>query len=93
MFLIEKPGDVVTIGETEYTGEDTILSTNFTVAFQSDGFNTYEFNTGFLLYWSCTQWGEWTPLDGTCSHVMRPLHNGTMTTGLLKYKRSESCSK
>ena len=84
--------DFVTIGEMEYKGTDqidTILSTNFTVAYRLDGDDK-----GFLLYWSCTQWGEWARLDnGNCGYVMGPLHNGTMTTGLLKYKASETCSK
>ena len=87
-------GDFVKIGETKYTGTlqmDTILSTNFTVDFESDWMNTYK---GFSLYWSCTEWGEWERLyNGNCDYVMRPLHNGTMTNGLLKYKRNETCSK
>ena len=87
-------GDFVTIGETKYTGTlqmDTILSTNFTVDFESDGMNTYK---GFSLYWSCTEWGEWERFyNGNCGYVRRPLHNGTMTTGVLKYKRNETCSK
>ena len=96
MFETEESVDVVTIGKTEYSGTlqiDTILSTNFTVAFQSDWY-TDGFNKGFSLYWSCTQWGEWKRLDnGNCGYVMRPLYNGTMTTGFLKYKLSETCSK
>ena len=92
-------GDIVTIGETEYNSRgtnqiDTILSTNFTVGYNLDGENTDVINKGFLLNWSCTQWGEWEPLDnGNCGLVKRPLDNGTMTTGRLKYKVSETCSK
>ena len=94
--------DSVTIGDTEYKGSlqiDKILSTNFTVTFQSDGFNMYGLNKGFWLYWSCTQWGEWVRSnDGTCRHVMKILPNwtspnGIMTRGLLKYKLNETCSK
>ena len=90
-------GDSVTIDETRYKGTlqiDTILSSNFSVAYQLDGFNTDVIDKGFLLDWSCTQWGEWTQLDnGNCGLVKRPLDNGTMTTGRLKYKVSETCSK
>ena len=99
-------GDIVTIGETEYTSRgnsytslstnqiDTILSTNFTVGYNLDGVNTDVINKGFLLDWSCTQWGEWEPLDnGNCGLVKRPSDNGTMTTGPLKYKASKTCSK
>ena len=86
--------DIVTIDETKYAGTtkiDTILSTNFTVTFNSDSRRT---GTGFVLHWSCTQWGEWEPSrDGTCRHVRRPLQNGAMTTGRLMYKRNETCSK
>ena len=93
-FQTEEDYDYVTIGENEYSGTieiDTILPTNFTVEFDSDEWGTGE---GFLLYWSCTQWGEWTRLDnGNCGYVRRPLHNGTRTTGMLKYKVIESCSK
>ena len=98
-FFSMSAGDFVTIGETEYSGKlqiDTILSPNFTVAFQSDGSENYSvgFNKGFVLHWSCTQWGEWTRLkNGNCGYERRPLHNGTKTTGPLKYKFSETCSK
>ena len=104
MFELKSNEAFVTIGSTKYEGTvqiDTILSTNFTVAFQSGydpGFESWDstdvFKKGILLYWSCTQWGEWEPLDnGNCGYVRRPLHNGTMTTGLMKYKVSETCSK
>ena len=110
MFELEEAGffssgDFVTVVQglqgymdnTEYKGTfliDTILFSNFTVTFQSDGSNTYGLNKGFLLSWSCTQWGEWAGLDsGNCGYVRRPLHNGTMTDGLLKYKSSDMCSK
>ena len=93
-FETEELFDPVTIGENIYSGTieiDTILPTNFTVEFYSDEWGTGE---GFLLYWSCTQWGEWTPAyNGNCEHVMRPLHNGTMTNGPMKYKRNKTCSK
>ena len=104
MFELKSNEAFVTIGSTKYEGTvqiDTILSTNFTVAFQSglipvsaSGDSTYVSKKGILLYWSCTQWGEWEPLDnGNCGLVKRPSDNGTMTTGLLKYKVSETCSK
>ena len=107
MFELEEAGyfstgDVVSIGGTEYKGTlqiDTILSTNFSVAFQSDGFNMDGFTKGFLLHWSCTEWGEWERSDdGTCRHVMKILPNwtspnGIMTRGFLKYKLNETCSK
>ena len=88
---------------TKYSGTrqiDIILSTNFTVSYHSildrGDYIHYNGNTEkvFLLQWSCTEWGEWTPTnDGTCRHVIRPLHNGTRTKGALKYKRNETCSK
>ena len=86
--------DFAIIGENMYSGTtqiDTILPTNFTVTFHSDDRVTDE---GFMLYWSCTQWGEWERFDnGNCGYVIRPLHNGTMSSGLLKYKYNETCSK
>ena len=87
-------GDFVIIDKTRYTGTlqiDIILSTNFTVAFQADPLIHMK---GFVLNWSCTQWGEWArSKDGNCGYEMRPLHNGTMTRGLLKYKSNETCGK
>ena len=91
-FETEVEWDYVTIEEIKYSGTieiDTILPTNFTVEFHSDSGMTGE---GFMLDWNCTQWGEWERSD-TCGYVMRPLHNGTMTTGKLKYKYNETCSK
>ena len=50
---------------------------------------------GFILHWSCTEWGEWTELyDGTCREGKRPVRNGTNTTGHLKFRKSMSnCGK
>ena len=93
-FETEEYYDFAIIGTNLYSGTiqiDTILPTNFTVEFYSDAWGT---GGGFMLYWSCTQWGEWERLyNGNCGYVMRPLHNGTMTDGILKYKTSETCSK
>ena len=52
-FNTELDTDYVTIDKTKYSGKveiDTILSTNFTVAFKSD-FNVQ--GKGFELNWEC----------------------------------------
>ena len=85
--------DRVIIDGMQYTGEtqiNQIVPTNFTVYFVSDDYHTA---AGFVLNWTCTEWGEWTNLnDGTCTMVKRPLYNGTTTTGHLKYRQTY-CSK
>ena len=85
---------VVIIGDISYRGEDeinTILPTNFTVAFLSWGRAS---DRSFVLHWSCTEFGEWTPaIDGTCRHVQKPLHQGTSANEFWKYKLFETCGK
>ena len=82
----------IIVDDIRYRSEsqiNQIVPTNFTISINS---NDYSSNT--TLHWSCTQWGEWTSLrDGSCRCVIRPVHNGTMTRGLLKYKLNENCSK
>ena len=89
--------DYVTIDDTKYSGStaiDTILSTNFTVVFQSDESET---DNGFVLNWNClSQWNEWTPLgDGTCKDAIgtQPPYNGSDLEYQTKYRKSnETCS-
>ena len=86
--------DKVTIDGIEYYGDrkvNQIVSKNFTIYFAS---NLHYTDKGFILNWSCTEWGEWNKLDGTCNEEKRPIINGTETVGLLKYRKSNStCSK
>ena len=95
-FDTERYNQKVIIGKIEYSGTpniDIILPTNFTVKFITPSW-VKDVGEGFMLYWSCTQWGEWERLDnGNCGFVKRPLHNGTRTRGILKYKYDETCSK
>ena len=86
--------DIVTIGETKYSGSpriDTVMPSNFTVRFQSDGWNN---GNGFELEWDCLQWGEWVNIDN-CAEVMtlKPEYTGT-DTRWYKYRESnDTCSK
>ena len=66
-----------------------IVPTNFTISMTSVALSS---NTS--LHWNCAQWGEWSSeTDGTCRYVKRPIHNGTMTRNLVKYKLNDTCSK
>ena len=68
-----------------------VIPANFTVHFSSDLGGTFE---GFILNWSCTQWGEWNPLyDGSCRSEKRPANNGETTIGELQYKSNTICRK
>ena len=97
-FETEEDYDYVTIDDTEYSGStaiDTILSTNFTVVFQSDESET---DNGFVLNWNCLgQWNEWiSPTDGTCREAMQlqPPYNGPDLKYQTKYRESDvTCSK
>ena len=94
-FKTEKTYDKLTIDGIEYSGErkvNQVLPNNFTVYYESDYSGTDE---GFILNWSCTQWGEWTQAsDWTCNQEKRPIQNGTETIGRLKYKiNNSSCGK
>ena len=87
-----KKNDEVTIEKIKYIGRkkhvNQVVSTNFTVSMKSSASITLNFN--------CTQWGEWEAFDndGTCrTFVMKPLHNGQNTQGVLKYKHNKTCSK
>ena len=90
------PDEFLTISDTKYNNNtviDTILPTNFTVAFHPGGTSW----KGFVLNWKClSQWEEWTPLgDGTCREVMgtQPPYNGPDFTYRTKYRRNnETCS-
>ena len=87
--------DKLTIDGIDYFGKqqvNQIVSGDFTIYFASDATGTDE---GFVLNWSCTEWGEWTQtFDGTCRDVKRPIINGLDTIGHLKYRFSNStCSK
>ena len=92
MFKTENFWDKVIIDGVHYSGDknvNQIVSTNFTVEFLSDGSITDE---GFILNWSCTQWGEWTQLEGgICYQQRRPINNGTDTVGNFKYRKSANC--
>ena len=98
IFETEEDYDNVTIDDTQYSGStaiDTILSTNFTVVFQSDESGT---TNGFVLNWNCLgQWNEWISLgDGTCREAMKlqPLYNGPDLKYQTKYRESDvTCSK
>ena len=95
LFKTERNDDEVTIDEIEYSGEinvNQIVPSNFTVYFESDNYRTYN---GFILNWSCTQWGEWTQMDsdGTCNQEMRPIQNGTDAIGHLKFRKNSTCGK
>ena len=91
--------DTVRVGETEYSGSIqiyTVMPSNFTVIFHSDG-STRSNGNGFELEWDCLQWGEWGEWadDGTCREVMTlvPEYNGT-DTGWYKYRETnDTCSK
>ena len=65
-----------------------IVPNNFTVHFESGQSGT---DKGFVLNWSCTQWGEWAQAtDGTCNQEIRPIENGENTIGNLKYRKNNS---
>ena len=87
-----KKTDHINIENIHYKGGNDhinqVVSTNFTVSMESDSATSLHFN--------CTQWGEWEAFDndGTCrTFVMKPLHNGQNTKGVLKYKHNKTCSK
>ena len=87
--------DKVTIDEIEYSGEqkvNQIVRSLFTIHFKSTAFGEDE---GFILNWTCTEWGEWNQaLDGTCTQEKRPVNNGTKTIGHLKTRSSHGkCGK
>ena len=83
------------IDETQYAGMveiDTIVSSNFTVTFQS--YET-EKNTGSILNWACINWGNWSP-TGTCTEVnsLQPEYKGPDIKYRTKYRKTnETCSK
>ena len=86
--------DYVKIGNTEYknsTQIDTILSSNFTVAFQ---FLESKKKKEFVLKWSCVIWSEWIPTQ-TCTEVisLKPEYNGPDIKYRAKYRKTnETCS-
>ena len=95
LFKTETYWDKAIIDRIQYSGNtniNQIVSTNFTVGFLSDGSITDE---GFILNWSCTQWGEWTQSEaGICFQEKRPIINGRNTTGILKYNyKNSTCGK
>ena len=104
VFQTEDSNDVLTINGIRYSNAygkpnsmvNQIVPTNFTVYFMARSFSGWrDADVEFLLNWSCTQWGEWTPFyDGTCrTHVKRPSNNGQTTIGDLKYKSMSTCRK
>jgi len=60
-----------------------IVTNNFTISFWPVS-TTY---WGFDLIWSCTDWGEWVNLDGTCNQVQLPAYNNENVIGALPYRR------
>ena len=87
--------EYVEIGNTKYSGKleiDAIVSSNFTVAFQS-----YENakKQRSVLTWSCLKLGDWSP-TGTCSEVksLQPEYIGEDSAYRPKYRKTnDTCSK
>ena len=83
------------IGSDQYAGEaevDTIISRNFTVAFQS---YLSKKKKGFVLNWICLTWSEWTR-TGTCTEVktLQPEYTGPDFKYRTKYRKTnETCGK
>ena len=100
MLETEPKYDYISIGNSTFSSEtykkysgttaiDTIHSSNFTVAFQSDHTTT---GKGFVLNWNClTHWEEWkTTDDGTCREAIRlqPEYIGADHKYQTKYRKS-----
>ena len=94
MFKTNDYNDRLTINGIEYFENakvNQIVPQNFIIQFISDYNGTDE---GFILNWSCTEWGEWTQVtDGTCDYERRPIINGTNVVGELDQKSNSTCSK
>ena len=76
IFETEKDYDFVTIDNTKYSGSteiDTILSTNFTVVFQSDGSVT---KNGFVLNWNCVSQQPNHPTESPNTEYYSGDHSG-----------------
>lgn len=87
--------EYVKIGKTQYTDRtkiDTILSSNFTVAFQLSKSTKKKVP---VLNWTCLKLGDWTP-TGTCTEVnsLQPEYNGPNIKYRTQYRKTnETCSK
>ena len=95
--------DYVQINEILYfgnTGIDSILSSNFTLVFQSyeNNGDDSKHKKGFALNWTCLNWSEWSRTE-TCTEIstFQPAYTGPDIKYRLRFRKyrkiDETCGK